>query len=50
MMAKDPRDRYQSFRELIEDVRAQVAGREDLDLGALRERMQRGDGARRRRP
>ena len=50
MMAKDPRDRYQSFRELIEDVRAQVAGREDLDLGALRERMQRGDGNRRRRP
>lgn len=50
MMAKDPRDRYQSFRELIDDVRAQVSGRDDLDLGALRERIQRGDAGRRRRP
>ena len=40
MMAKEAEHRYQSWRELIEDVRAQLAGREDLDFAR---------GARRRR-
>jgi len=33
MVAKDVNDRYQSFAELIEDVRGHLAGREDMDLG-----------------
>ena len=32
MMAKDADDRYQSWGELIDDVRAQVEGRASLDL------------------
>jgi eukaryotic-like serine/threonine-protein kinase len=50
MMAKEPKDRYQSYRELIDDIRAQLTGREELDLSALRLRMQQGEQQRRRRP
>jgi serine/threonine-protein kinase len=32
MVAKDAADRYQSFAELIEDVRGHLAGRESLDF------------------
>jgi len=32
MVAKDAAARYQSWAELIEDIRGQVAGREDLDF------------------
>jgi len=40
MVAKEAEHRYQSWKELIEDVRAQLAGREDLDFerGAARRR------------
>jgi len=32
MVAKDAAARYQSWSELVEDIRAQLAGREDLDF------------------
>ena len=32
MVAKDADHRYQGWSEFIEDVRAQLAGREDLDF------------------
>src|SRR5262245_26748543 len=32
MVAKEASERYQSWSELIDDIRAQVAGREDLDF------------------
>jgi len=32
MVAKDAKARYQSWAELIDDIRAQVAGRDDLDF------------------
>jgi serine/threonine-protein kinase len=32
MMAKDPTERYQSWQELIDDVRAQIEGRDSLDF------------------
>ena len=42
MMAKDAADRHQSWQELIEDVRAQIEGREQLDFEKqVRERAQR---------
>ena len=52
MTAKDVADRYQSFRELIEDVSKHLSGRDALDLGSLRRSGQRGGERRgtRRRP
>jgi serine/threonine-protein kinase len=42
MVAKDAASRYQSWAELIQDVREQLAGREDLDFeGGLRRRRDR---------
>jgi serine/threonine-protein kinase len=32
MMAKDPTERYQSWQELIDDVRGQIEGRDSLDF------------------
>jgi serine/threonine-protein kinase len=43
MVAKEAEARYQSWEELIEDVRGQLAGREDLDF-------ERGARGRRGRP
>jgi serine/threonine-protein kinase len=43
MMAKDVEARYQSWPELIDDVRGQIEGRESLDFEAqVRARAQRG--------
>jgi eukaryotic-like serine/threonine-protein kinase len=43
MVAKDARARYQSWGELIDDIRAQLAGRDDLDFEReLRARRGRG--------
>jgi len=42
MMAKDAAARYQSWQELIDDVRAQIEGREELDFESqIRARAQR---------
>jgi serine/threonine protein kinase len=41
MVAKDAAERYQSWGELIEDVRAQVAGRDDLDFERARRARRR---------
>jgi serine/threonine-protein kinase len=47
MVAKDADHRYQCWEELIDDIRAQLAGRDDLDFERdLRDRP----GRRRRRP
>ena len=47
MMAKDVEARYQSWDELIEDVKAQIEGRESLDFESqIRERASRGFGRR----
>ena len=43
MMAKDLEARYQSWQELIDDVRAQIEGREALDFErSARQRQRRG--------
>jgi len=42
MMAKDAEARYQSWQELIDDVRSQIEGREELDFESqIRARAQR---------
>ena len=45
MVAKEAEHRYQSWAELIADVREQLAGREDLDLDGMRAEL-RAKGAR----
>jgi serine/threonine-protein kinase len=48
MMAKDVSARYQSWKELIDDVRGQIEGREALDFQKqVRERSSKGLGGRR---
>ena len=32
LLAKDPKERYQSWQELIDDVRGQIEGRDSLDF------------------
>ncbi len=49
MMAKNREDRYQSWTELIEDIRGQLAGRESLDFERAA-REETGPGRPRRRP
>jgi serine/threonine-protein kinase len=39
MVAKEADHRYQSWSELIADVRAQLAGRQDLDLEGMRAKL-----------
>jgi len=49
MVAKEADDRYQCWSELITDVRAQLAGREDLDFEGMREELRAKGGRIRRR-
>ena len=49
MVAKDADHRYQGWSELIDDVRAQLAGRDDLDLDGMREELRSKNARFRRR-